>query len=209
MKSLHPLVLAVGLAVAIGAAGCSAPCQDLGDRICQCEPEGQVRNNCKTNVKARVRAAAPTGNETSYCSSILGSCPDPGGDLNTCAYMLNTCEGKVACGLALPLPEGCPSPCQDLGDRICQCVPDGPTWERCMADVIRRAQIVAPNLPAAQTCRALLATCPDPWGDPIACEEIFTTCPGQVACGLARADPAGGGCTPIPLTSPLQGAGAP
>ena len=102
---LH-LTLALGLALALGAAGCGSACQDLGDRVCQCEPEGQVRNNCKTNVKARVQAAAPSSSEQSYCSSLLGTCPDPNGDVNMCAYMLNTCAGKVACGLALPAPGG-------------------------------------------------------------------------------------------------------
>jgi hypothetical protein len=208
MKSLHPLVLALGLALAIGAAGCSSPCQDLGDRICQCEPEGQVRNNCKTNVKARVRAAAPTSGEASYCSAVLGSCPDPGGDVNKCAYMLNTCAGKVACGLALPLPDGCFSSCQELGERICQCVPAGPTRDSCKANVILRAQIVAPDVPEEQTCSALLLTCPNPWGDAAVCDQIFTTCPGEVACGIATPIP-GGGCTPILLTSPLLGAVAP
>lgn len=106
MNARLSLTLVLGLALALGAAGCSSPCQDLGDRICQCEGEGQVRNNCKTNVKARVKAAAPDGNETDYCSNLLGSCPDPNGDVNACAYMLNTCPGKVACGLALPTPGG-------------------------------------------------------------------------------------------------------
>ncbi len=106
MKPRFPLALALGLAAALGAAGCSSVCQDLGDRICQCEAEGQVRNNCKTNVKARVRASAPDANEQAYCEALLGSCPDPGGDRTQCAWMLNTCPGKVACGLALPEPGG-------------------------------------------------------------------------------------------------------
>jgi hypothetical protein len=106
---MHPrlhIPLALGLALALGAAGCSSPCQDLGDRICQCESEGQVRNNCKTNVKARVQASAPSGSEADYCSSLLDTCPDPNGNVQACAYMLNTCPGKVACGLALPAPGG-------------------------------------------------------------------------------------------------------
>jgi hypothetical protein len=208
MKSLHPLVLALGLALAIGAAGCSSPCQDLGDRVCQCEPEGQVRNNCKTNVKARVRAAAPTSGEASYCSAVLGSCPDPGGDVNKCAYMLNTCAGKVACGLALPLPDGCPTICQELGERICLCPKPGQSREACMNDVVLRARILDPTLPADQTCDELLLTCPNFWGDANACTAALSTCPGQVDCGLAIPIP-GGGCTPIVLTSPLHGALAP
>ena len=106
MQSRPSLLLALGLVLALGAAGCSSPCQDLGDRICQCEAEGQIRNNCKTNVKARVKAAAPNASEEDACTAILATCPDPNGDVNACAYMLNTCPGRVACGLALPAPGG-------------------------------------------------------------------------------------------------------
>ncbi|MGA8890093.1 MAG: hypothetical protein WB493_00900 [Anaeromyxobacteraceae bacterium] len=100
------LSLALCVAVALVAAGCSNPCQDLGDRICNCESEGQIRNNCKTNVKSRVRASSPGTNENDLCSALLDTCPDPNGDVNTCAYILNTCPGKVSCGLAIPAPGG-------------------------------------------------------------------------------------------------------
>jgi hypothetical protein len=125
MQTRLLLTAALGVALALGAAGCGSACQDLGYRICQCEAEGQLRNNCQTNVKARVQASAPSGEEQSYCSSILGSCPDPNGDLNQCAWMLNTCAGKVACGLALATPDGCAaitppvtSPLQSLPDPL-------------------------------------------------------------------------------------------
>jgi hypothetical protein len=110
MRSRLSLTLAFGLALALGAAGCSTPCQDLGDRICNCIPAGQARNNCKTNVKARVKASGASTSEQDYCDKLLGSCPDPGGDIDTCAYMLNTCPGRIGCGLALPAPaseDGC------------------------------------------------------------------------------------------------------
>jgi hypothetical protein len=104
---IHPLLpFALGLGLVLGASGCSSPCQDLGERICQCEPEGQIRNNCKTNVKARVKASAPGASDDDLCSSLLGTCPDPNGNVEACAYMLNTCPGRVACGLALPAPGG-------------------------------------------------------------------------------------------------------
>ncbi len=106
MSSRLSLTLAFGLALALGAAGCGSACQDLGDRICNCEAEGQVRNNCKTNVAARVKASNATDSQQSYCEAKLNTCPDPNGDINQCAYILNTCPGRVACGLALPTPGG-------------------------------------------------------------------------------------------------------
>jgi hypothetical protein len=105
MRSRLSLTLAFGLALALGAAGCSTPCQDLGDRICNCVPEGQIRNNCKTNVKTRVNNSGATGSEQDYCDRILGTCPDPQGDVDKCAVILNTCPGRVGCGLALPAPD--------------------------------------------------------------------------------------------------------
>ncbi len=107
MQTRFLLATALGLSLALGAAGCGSACEDLGNRVCQCETAGQLRTNCQSNVKARIRASAPSGNEQSYCSSLLGSCPDPNGDVNQCSWMLNTCDGKVACGLALPTPNGC------------------------------------------------------------------------------------------------------
>lgn len=105
MRSRLPLTLALGLALALAATGCSSPCQDLGDRICNCFAEGQVRNNCKTNVQARLKAANASGSEQDFCDGLLGTCPDPKGDVNTCAYINNTCPGRIGCGLALPAPD--------------------------------------------------------------------------------------------------------
>jgi hypothetical protein len=99
-------VLALGLAAALGASGCASPCQDLGYRVCQCEPQGQTLTNCQNNVKARVRASSVGGSTSDYCKSILAGCPDPNHDVAACGWMLNTCQGKVACGLALPAPGG-------------------------------------------------------------------------------------------------------
>ena len=106
MRNRLPLALALGVSLALGAAGCSNACRDLGDRICDCSPSGTTRTNCKTNVKARVSASAPTTEEQDLCSALLSSCPKPDDSVDTCAWMLNTCAGRVACGLALPTPDG-------------------------------------------------------------------------------------------------------
>ena len=106
MSSRLSLTLAFGLSLALGAAGCGSACQDLGDRICNCEAEGQIRNNCKTNVSARVKASNATTSQQDYCQAKLATCPDPNGNIEACAYILNTCPGRVACGLALPTPGG-------------------------------------------------------------------------------------------------------
>lgn len=106
MRNRLPLALVLCASLALGAAGCSSPCRDLGDRICDCSPSGTTRTNCKTNVKARVSASAPTTEEQDLCSALLSTCPKPDNSLDTCSWMLNTCAGRVACGLALPTPDG-------------------------------------------------------------------------------------------------------
>ncbi len=106
MRGLRLPATLAALLLALGAAGCSTPCQDLGYRICNCVAEGQLRTNCQNDVKARVKAASASGSEQDYCDSLLATCPDPKGDTVACAW-LNTCEGKVACGMALPAPNGC------------------------------------------------------------------------------------------------------
>jgi hypothetical protein len=105
MRSLRASVLFLA-AMALAQAGCSDPCRDLGDRICDCQPEGSVRTACKNDVKIRINAAKPSGDDDNFCSAKLDTCPDPGSAVGVCD-LLNTCQGKVNCGLALPPPGGC------------------------------------------------------------------------------------------------------
>jgi hypothetical protein len=104
----RPALAFLALALAATAAGCSSPCRELGDRICNCTPEGQLRTACQNDVKNRVNAAKPSGQQEDFCSGTLDTCPDPGSVPNACD-LLNTCQGKVNCGLAIEPPEGCPS----------------------------------------------------------------------------------------------------
>jgi hypothetical protein len=100
------IALSATLVAALALAACTNPCEELGDRICNCQPEGTFRTSCKTDVKNRVKAAGTTDAREDACSALLGTCPDPGEVAGACD-LLNTCQGKVSCGLALPPPEGC------------------------------------------------------------------------------------------------------
>ena len=84
-------------AVAGFAAGCSKPCQDLGDRICKCQPTGTSTDDCKKQVSNVVSSVDPTKDQDALCSDLLDSCHAPGVDF--CEW-LATAEGKAACGLA-------------------------------------------------------------------------------------------------------------
>ena len=96
------------LAAALGAAallaGCSNPCQDLGDRLCACVGAGTARDTCKAQVKNQLSDAKMTGSDKDFCSTKLDSChvPSTPADVQFCEW-INTADGKIACGLASPL----------------------------------------------------------------------------------------------------------
>ena len=94
----------LALAALTLAAGCSTDCQELAERICSCQPEGATRDNCKAQVKTQLeRDPKPSSADEAFCASRLETCPSPGSDPGMCDR-LNTCEGKVACGLAYDCP---------------------------------------------------------------------------------------------------------
>jgi hypothetical protein len=88
------------VALAVLAAGCNNPCQDLGDRLCKCLPVGTTTETCKREVDNAVKAADPTKDQDRACSDYLDSCNAPAG-VDFCDWIL-TAEGEIACGLAYP-----------------------------------------------------------------------------------------------------------
>ncbi len=100
---MRPTLALLALALAALGSGCGSACQDLGDRICDCQPAGTLRDSCKTGVKTQLgQGAQPaTAADQAFCQSKLATCPDPNVDPNACDA-LNTSAGKAACGLAFP-----------------------------------------------------------------------------------------------------------
>ncbi len=94
--------LALGL---LCLAGCGSPCQDLADRICNCQPAGTLRDNCKSSVKNQIGTTKPSSSDQSLCAEKLKSCPDPESTPSQC-QVLETEAGKEACGLAFPEADG-------------------------------------------------------------------------------------------------------
>jgi hypothetical protein len=89
--------LALAAALAAALAGCGkSDCQELGERICQCQP-GLDRSACQTQVENQLKSSDP-GEGT--CRTLLESCNAPAG-LDLCEWML-TADGRVACGLTTP-----------------------------------------------------------------------------------------------------------
>jgi hypothetical protein len=92
MARLAALLLATALA-ALAACGPS-PCQELGQRICSCQP-GLSSATCKTQVEQQLKSTNPGDG---VCDKFLASCVPPAG-IDLCEWML-TEAGKKACGIA-------------------------------------------------------------------------------------------------------------
>jgi hypothetical protein len=89
-----------GLAV-LALTACGSPCQDLGHRICLCQPAGALRDACNKAVQDQIGSGNPKPHqsEQDFCESKLSTCPNPSTDGTACDRQ-QTAEGKIACGLA-------------------------------------------------------------------------------------------------------------
>lgn len=80
---------------------------------------------------------------------------------------------------------GCATPCEQLGARICSCLPAGAERDAC--DRAARAAVTGIDRADAATqdlCDQRLDTCKAPDGVEF-CQWLLT-CPGKVSCGLAE-----------------------
>jgi hypothetical protein len=85
--------LAALLLLALAAACGSDPCQDLGERICACNP-GSTTDACQSLTESQLNDASLSDG---YCDQLLASCTAPSGAV-FCEWLL-TADGKAACGL--------------------------------------------------------------------------------------------------------------
>jgi hypothetical protein len=96
--------LALALAAALLATGCSNACQDLGERLCSCTPAGTTKNSCVQGVKTEVDRLNPGKDVQAVCSKKLETCyartdPATGQSIDFCDWIDGRC-GKAACGLS-------------------------------------------------------------------------------------------------------------
>lgn len=90
---MRPALLLVAAALAL--AGCSdSPCQELGERLCACQP-GTTSDACETRVEDLLDQDDPG---EGFCEARLAECNAPAGAI-FCEWLL-TERGKEACGLA-------------------------------------------------------------------------------------------------------------
>ena len=90
------------LAAALAIAGCSPPCQELGNLLCTCRNSSTDRATCERAVKDELARLKPTKDEESFCDEKLKACKAPDG-IDFCTW-LDGADGKIACGIAYPAP---------------------------------------------------------------------------------------------------------
>jgi hypothetical protein len=94
---MRALALAA-VACAALAAGCSSPCQELGDRLCDCRDPSVTKASCTDSVKAEVQRLNPGSSASDACNKALDECHAPR-DVSFCDWLEGRC-GKAACGMS-------------------------------------------------------------------------------------------------------------
>jgi hypothetical protein len=97
---MRPLAVLLLVTSSLALQGCGNPCQDLGERFCQCSGAGTSRDTCKTEVKNQLNAAKANSSDEAVCSAALDTCYAPAGAI-FCEWV-NTAQARVACGMAYP-----------------------------------------------------------------------------------------------------------
>lgn len=82
--------------------------------------------------------------------------------------------------LAALAAAACATPCEELGHRLCQCVPSGSERNACEDSIDRQLDDANPD---DDFCEGKLDTCEEPSGESF-CSWIQTA-QGKIACGLA------------------------
>ena len=106
MTTKTTLLLAAALAAStLTGAGCGSACQDLGDRICACQPLGALRDSCKASIRNELgNVVKPSDADQKVCEQLLRTCPDFDAHPDQCRA-LDTVQGKQDCGMAnSPVP---------------------------------------------------------------------------------------------------------
>lgn len=80
MFTMSPLSRAAGLGLPaltltalLFSSGCQGPCQELADKICECEPNANMEDSCKYNVDS-FTSADPNDTEEELCERFLDTC---------------------------------------------------------------------------------------------------------------------------------------
>lgn len=94
--SRHFLWASVLCVLVLGAA-CKGDCRKLAEKLCQCSANTAEKNSCIQVAATEQGRIGTTASDEALCASLYAGCD---------CHTVNTPEGKVACGLARPPPDG-------------------------------------------------------------------------------------------------------
>jgi hypothetical protein len=86
------------LACAALVAGCKGPCRNLAESLCQCANSSADKDACNQNVANEDSRIGPTDSDNAFCTTLLN--PPADGGIGCDCHLINTTQGKIACGLA-------------------------------------------------------------------------------------------------------------
>jgi hypothetical protein len=101
MKRLAPLLLLACVITLTLAAGCGNACLQLADKICSCQPDDTSRANCQQRARDQGGIFSVEPQNEAFCQGKLDSAACD-------CQSLITPEGRMACGLSFPVPDGGP-----------------------------------------------------------------------------------------------------
>lgn len=74
-------------------SGCKNSCQQLSEKLCDCTINSVERTNCLQRVSSKAALSEPTDADEATCEALYDECD---------CRLIDTPQGKVRCGLALP-----------------------------------------------------------------------------------------------------------
>ena len=89
----------------LALAACKSPCLELSQRVCECRETRVERDACRRNAETNEGRLEPDQAAQDTCEALLDSCPavEDENRAERCE-VLETTEGKLACGLTATPP---------------------------------------------------------------------------------------------------------
>jgi hypothetical protein len=88
---MRRLAFACLLALCAAASACKGSCRQLAEQLCNCASTQADRDACNQNVANEDGRIGPTSQDNATCAQLIPNCD---------CHLVNTPQGKVACGLA-------------------------------------------------------------------------------------------------------------
>jgi len=85
------------LGVLLFGAACKGDCRKLAEKLCTCATNTTDRNLCLQRAATEQGRVGTTPADEQVCAGLYDGCD---------CHTVNTPQGKVACGIARPPPDG-------------------------------------------------------------------------------------------------------